>query len=235
MDTNEEGSVWHSRPRLCSLGHSRGRLRYISLVCMEDKHHTAHPAEPDPNLMTIEELYRCLEEGLKNPARVRELEQDIWNAVGATRAILVTDLSGFTKITKEHGILHFLATFRQVVLVAEPIFAGNRVVFCKTSADNMMATFRSAAEAVAVARELVKIRVDQVRVCVGIGCGPVVELEDDVFGDEVNVAYKLGEDIAGPGEVLLSQAAANTVQDLVDGPLTVAIGGIDLPYHRLRT
>jgi class 3 adenylate cyclase len=42
----------------------------------------------------------------------------------------------------------------------------------------------------------------------GIGCGDVLEVEHDLFGLEVNLASKIGEDLAHPGEALLTPAAA---------------------------
>jgi class 3 adenylate cyclase len=42
----------------------------------------------------------------------------------------------------------------------------------------------------------------------GIGYGDVLDLEQDLFGLEVNLASKLGEDLAQPGEALLTPAAA---------------------------
>ena len=38
----------------------------------------------------------------------------------------------------------------------------------------------------------------------GVGFGDVLELDGDVFGAEVNLASKIGEDLARPGEVLLT-------------------------------
>jgi adenylate cyclase len=49
---------------------------------------------------------------------------------------------------------------------------------------------------------------DQVLLCVGLGYGDVLLVGDqDVWGREVNVASKLGEDTAKPGQILLSGAA----------------------------
>jgi hypothetical protein len=41
----------------------------------------------------------------------------------------------------------------------------------------------------------------------GIGFGEVLELEHDLLGLEVNLASKLGEDRARPGEILLTPGA----------------------------
>jgi class 3 adenylate cyclase len=49
---------------------------------------------------------------------------------------------------------------------------------------------------------------ERVRFSYGIGFGDVLDLESDMFGLEVNLASKLGEDLARPGEALLTPAAA---------------------------
>ena len=49
---------------------------------------------------------------------------------------------------------------------------------------------------------------DRVLLCLGIGYGPTLRIGDyDVFGQEVNAASKLGEDLASPGEILITGAA----------------------------
>ena len=52
--------------------------------------------------------------------------------------------------------------------------------------------------------------------CLGIGYGPVILVGDrDVFGAEVNAASKLGEDTAGPGEVLVTEALVSEVGEVL--------------------
>ncbi|MEM7294546.1 MAG: adenylate/guanylate cyclase domain-containing protein, partial [Pseudomonadota bacterium] len=52
------------------------------------------------------------------------------------------------------------------------------------------------------------------RVCIGIGYGEVLNAgHEGCFGNEVNVASKLGEDTADPGEILLTESAYNALSD----------------------
>jgi class 3 adenylate cyclase len=56
---------------------------------------------------------------------------------------------------------------------------------------------------------------DQVLLCVGIGYGRVPRVGDhDVFGQEVNAASKLGEDIAKAGEILVTEAVRLAASEL---------------------
>jgi adenylate cyclase len=72
---------------------------------------------------------------------------------------------------------------------------------------------------------------------IGIGFGRVLHIEGcDLWGDEVNLACKLGEDVAQQGEILLTRAAAAQVSpaELAAEPLSVSVSGLTLPYHRCR-
>ena len=71
---------------------------------------------------------------------------------------------------------------------------------------------------------------------IGIGHGRILNLdEDDMFGDEVNLASKLGEDVAESGMVLLTDAAR--VEARKAGIATrverISISGLSLRYHVL--
>ena len=184
--------------------------------------------------MKRDELYRLLDQRNREVARVDEIDQRVWEECGVERAVLVTDLTGFTRITKREGILHFLAQFRRVVCTAEPLFAKAGASFWKMEADDLMAAFPSVHAALGVARVLASTDFGEVAVCAGVAWGRILQFEDDLFGDAVNVAYKLGEDTAKAGEVLLDENAAKHVQEQVDGPLLAETGGIELPYFVLR-
>ncbi|MBI3268169.1 MAG: hypothetical protein HYZ53_04045 [Planctomycetes bacterium] len=40
---------------------------------------------------------------------------------------------------------------------------------------------------------------------IGLGYGPVIDLDDDLWGNAVNTASKLGEDTSEPGEILITE------------------------------
>ena len=79
---------------------------------------------------------------------------------------------------------------------------------------------------------------EQVRFSYGIGWGDVLDLDDDIFGLEVNLACKLGEDLARPGEVLLTPAAAaaldaKTLRRVVPHRIAT-FEGKSVPVQRLK-
>ena len=57
------------------------------------------------------------------------------------------------------------------------------------------------------------------QVSIGIGYGDLhyVTSEDDYYGAEVNLASKLGEDVACGGETLLTEAALAAIREPVEG------------------
>jgi class 3 adenylate cyclase len=162
-------------------------------------------------------------------------------------AIVYTDTDDFTHRAARDGILHFLMCFDRALRQVRPAIArdGGRVV--KVEADSLMLAFPDAAAACrgVDAMELGLRRVnrgrptnEQLAFSYGIGFGQVLELEDDVFGLEVNLASKLGEDLARPGEVLLTKAAAETLPATLRRRLApygqVGFAGHPMPVTRLR-
>jgi class 3 adenylate cyclase len=136
------------------------------------------------------------------------------------RAIVFTDMADFTVRVARDGILHFLMLFEKAVAAVEPVVrrAGGRLV--KAEADSLLLLFE---EPVAACRglELLEARLarlnrgrpenQRLRFSYGIGYGELLELEGDVFGLEVNLASKLGEDTARPGEALLTPGAVEAL------------------------
>jgi class 3 adenylate cyclase len=86
----------------------------------------------------------------------------------------------------------------------------------KVEGDSLLLEFTGLSEACAAVRGIEALlhrrnrglpSRDQLHFSYGIGWGDVLDLGDDVFGLEVNLASKLGEDVARPHEALLTPAA----------------------------
>ena len=83
---------------------------------------------------------------------------------------------------------------------------------------------------------------EKVLLCVGLGYGDVLRIgDDDVFGAEVNAASKLGEDTAGPEEILLTDAMKEAVGptrglrfEELDAVPPGATGAWSVGYRRAR-
>jgi class 3 adenylate cyclase len=164
-----------------------------------------------------EALLRLLDAYAAGNARTRALvEREIWGDFGLTGAPLVLDMSGFSRTVRRRGIVAYLAMVRRMQRLTAPIVARSSGRIVKFEADNLYALFGDVPEALeaasaileALASEVVADPEDRIRVSMGIAYGSLVLIDGrDYFGDCVNTAAKLGEDLAGPGVVLVSEEA----------------------------
>jgi len=169
------------------------------------------------------------------------IEAQIWAAFGVEQSVLVLDMSQFSLSVRRDGILPYLGHIRRMQTLVQPVVEshGGRVV--KFVADNLFATFGEAEAAVKAAvamnRAVAESRVG-FGIAIGIDHGRFLLLpEGDVWGDAINVACKLGEDLARPGEILLTQAAR---AELPEGfphafeEQRVSVSGLEIVVHGLR-
>ena len=74
-------------------------------------------------------------------------------------------------------------------------------------------------------------------IAIGVGYGRVLLVgDDDAYGDEMNVACKLGEDLAEQGEILLTASAYAAIKGTKSWEFensSVSISGLDLTSYRL--
>jgi len=189
------------------------------------------------------ELWRMLDARNEHPESLAEIDGEIWGRFGRTCAVLVLDMCGFSRLTMRYGITHFLAMIRRLNVIVRPIIAaaGGHVV--KTEADNVFATFHDVPEALAAARAIHRnleaantfLPEDwDLHAGIGIGYGPLLLIGDhDLFGSEMNVASKLGEDIASRGDILLSEAARARIEGGDDtAEINVHLSGLTLRAFR---
>jgi adenylate cyclase len=204
------------------------------------------PAPDQPQLLGRACLKQLLAERNQCPERVTEIDAQVHRAFGRKVAILALDMCGFSRLTAQHGIIHFLAMIHQMEQGAVPAVEGNGGKVIKTEADNLFAIFEQPAHALEAALDIfrafeainaVVAEERRLRGSIGIGYGEVLVIgEEDVFGPEMNLASKLGEDIAGGMEILLTRAAC---ESLPEGHYELAadscsISGVDLPFHRFE-
>jgi adenylate cyclase len=186
--------------------------------------------------------------GTPGAADNARLSKKLWAEHGRTRAVLVSDLSGFTRTTRERGLLQFLAVFERAREIGAKAFAEHGGRYLKHEADNLIALFDRTSDAAAAAQAMIREAdrhnatiadgAGHVRFCIGISHGHILELGDDAFGDAVNVAFKLGEDIARGGDILLSSDAIAELASLeligaLEPEMKVELSGVTLLARRL--
>jgi len=189
------------------------------------------------------ELDRLLERMAERPEAQAELAAELDERFGETRAVLVLDMSGFSRATRRGDVVPFLLMIHRMKRLATPIVEANRGVVVKAQADNLYCLFEDVASAAAAAREIVagleaaSAALPEARrlyASIGIGFGRMLNIdEEDMWGDEVNLACKLGEDIAGRGEILLTRAAHAAAGAPQAEALAASLAGRRLTYFRL--
>ncbi len=189
------------------------------------------------------ELARLLDARNEHPESLAEIDAEIWQRFGRTRAVLVLDMCGFSRLTMRYGITHFLAMIRRLQTIVRPVIAAGGGHVVKTEADNVFATFDDVPAALAAARSIQRsldtantfLPEDwDLHAAIGIGYGPLLVIgDDDLFGSEMNIASKLGEDVAGRGEILLSSAARERVEAESDASeIPVQVSGLTIRAYR---
>lgn len=203
------------------------------------------------HIRTTASLIEALADYPAESERRKAFDEAIWAARGREAAILVTDLSGFTRLTKKHGILHFLAVFARCEKTCMPVVHDFGGELMKHEADDLICIFDDGIQAIGAALGMLKACADlnasldeddHVNLCVGVEHGRLLRLDDDAFGDPVNVAFKLGEDIAEPGEILVGPTAYELARSkdfdfsnvAIDGPRSVEAGKVALEHFSMR-
>lgn len=169
--------------------------------------------------MATDEFRRLLEQRMAADAAGRDkIDDQIRERYERDRAVLISDMSGFSRITQEEGILHFLELIHRMHLLTRPIIEAHGGHLVKAEADNLYVMFDAVQPAVDTAVALHdacrdafagKRANDTVALAIGISWGRLLDLDGaDFFGDPVNLASKLGEDLASSGDLLVTKAAA---------------------------
>src|SRR5512142_1999217 len=149
-------------------------------------------------------LWKLIEERTHAGADTAAIDRRIWDLFGEEWAIMFTDLSGFSRQVAQFGIIHFLQIIFEKKRLLSPIIDKHDGILIKVEADSFLLLFRNPAQAVACALEMQRVcksysarrpPEEHVVLCVGVGYGKLLRVgDDDVFGHEVNLASKLGED-----------------------------------------
>ncbi len=207
---------------------------------------TSDNNEPIARHNTRANLERLLNDMIEQPERRVEITREIEEMFGQDKSIMILDMSGFSRLTQRHGIVPFLLMIHQMQLVACPCVQEEGGLLVKAEADNLYCLFDTVADAIRASQKITRHMSTANRllpeshrlyVSIGIGYGRILNIEDrDLFGDEMNLACKLGEDVAKMGEILLSAAAYTQVQEqnMNFREEVISISGLELPYYSVQ-
>ena len=175
------------------------------------------------------------------------IEEILWGNYGAEYAVFVLDMSGFSMLTRKYGIVHYLSMVRRMQLTTEPIVKSYGGFMIKYEADNCFAVFPDPLSAVnaAIAMQhafhaanlLTSDDLD-IYISCGIDYGRILIIgHEDCFGDPVNRASKIGEDLAAAGEILITKDAMQmipTEAGIKAREMNVSISGINIPAYLIE-
>jgi class 3 adenylate cyclase len=172
----------------------------------------------------------------------KEIEETLWAEFGAEYAVFVLDMSGFSLLTRKYGIVHYLSMVRRMQLTTEPIVKAYGGSMIKYEADNCFAVFPDPLSAVnaAIAMQHAFTASNiltpddfDIHIACGIDYGKLLIIgHEDCFGDPVNRASKMGEDLAAGGEVLVTKEAMDMIPattNIKAREIVVSISGITIP------
>ncbi len=183
----------------------------------------------------------------EDPAIRTRIEKTLWETFGEEQAVFVLDMSGFSRLTRKHGIIHYLSMVRRMQLTTGPIVQSYDGYMIKFDADNCFALFPTSLNAInaAIAMQhafnaanLLTADDLDIRVACGIDYGKILVVgSDDCFGDAVNRASKLGEDVAEAGDILVTKDAMDLVPSeagIRSHEINISISGINIPAYAIE-
>lgn len=174
------------------------------------------------------------------------IRKSVWEKFGTTGAAFISDMANFSSASRTLGICHFLKMIHRARQIVAPQIKSNNGVLLKCDADNCYAFFENAGDAIQASldinAELFHANQEhdtdeQIFLSIGIDYGDLLLVgQSDFYGDPVNSASKLGEDLAIKGEVLITERALNrsslTVNENTER-MIARISDIELSYVRI--
>jgi class 3 adenylate cyclase len=154
---------------------------------------------------------------LRDAGEMELARQHIWERFGTEGAVFISDMASFSSTSRKIGVCHFLKLIHRARQIIAPLIAKNNGLLLKCDADNCYAFFDNTDDAIRASfdinAELFRHNdefslTEQIYLSVGIDYGRVLLIGDvDFFGDPVNTASKLGEDLAIKAETLVTKRA----------------------------
>lgn len=175
-----------------------------------------------------------------------KIKKAIWERFGTNGATFISDMANFSSTSRSLGICHFLKMIYRAREIVAPIIAANNGTLLKCDADNCYAYFADVSDAIRSSFDLNKelFRINQhheveehIYLSVGIDYGDLLLIGDsEFFGDPVNTASKLGEDLAIKGETLVTERALDrSTFDVNENAerMVARVSDIEISYVRI--
>ncbi|MFQ5609978.1 MAG: adenylate/guanylate cyclase domain-containing protein [Woeseiaceae bacterium] len=183
---------------------------------------------------------------IDEPADQDTARARIWEQYGVEGAVFISDMASFSSTSRKIGVCHFLKMIHRARKIIAPVIADNNGSLLKCDADNCYVYFDKVDDAIGASFDVNAALfqsndrytiAEQIYLSVGIDYGRVLLVGDvEFFGDPVNTASKLGEDLAIKAETLVTQRAIQhsnfEVPDIAER-MTARISDIEIEYVRI--
>ena len=178
--------------------------------------------------------------------KAEAVRQRIWDRFGTDGTVFISDMASFSSTSRKLGVCHFLKLIHRTRRLVGPVIERNNGTLLKCDADNCYAFFKEPDDAIRASFDVSDALYDlndsfglaeQIYLSIGIDYGRVLLVDDvDFFGDPVNTASKLGEDLAVRAETLVTERAIARakfeVPELAER-MVARISEIEIKYIRL--
>ena len=200
---------------------------------------------PLSELNSTENLEKLLDELGEHPERLDEIRKRVEEIFSEERTVLILDMSGFTRMTHQGQLISYLLMINQMKRLALPCIEAAGGILVKAEHDNLTCLFDNVEDALRASTEITErlesanviLPTDrELYVSIGIGHGRILNVANEhIYGDEVNLASKLGEDIAEQGDILLTTGAFKQLAAPPENVKqeTLSISGIRADFYRV--
>jgi len=161
------------------------------------------------------------------------------------KAVLVIEMYEQAEVAHEHGVLPFIdmvLTMKRHCGMAVKHRHGKCVRSIETKIiGQIMALFDRPIDCMRAAIEArYRCRDEEFNLSIGAGFSEILDLDAcNAFGDAVNMAFKLGEDVAKGGEILITENIKNGLRNerfdfKMDDSRTVELSGIEIKHFNVE-
>ena len=178
--------------------------------------------------------------------KAEAIREGIIDKFGVNGTVFISDMASFSSTSRKRGVCHFLKLIHRARHAIAPIIAANNGKLLKCEADNCYAFFKTPDDAIQASFDINAALFESNRayeldehifLSVGIDYGRILLIGDlEFFGDPVNTASKLGEDLAIHAETLVTKRALEhsnfQVPELAER-MVARISDIEIKYVRL--
>ncbi len=182
----------------------------------------------------------------RDPDKAEDIRQGIIDEYAVHGAVFISDMASFSATSRKRGVCHFLKLIHRARQIIGPIVEANAGKLLKCDADNCYAFFETTDDAIRASFEVNAAMFasndefpleEQIYLSIGIDYGRVLLIGDmDFYGDPVNTASKLGEDLAVRAETLVTKRALENstfeIPELAER-MVARISDIEIKYVRV--